>query len=98
MDYKCPSSGMESKMYLDNLEDLRDQDVLKFVVGTTEDLNRVKELLHQYSIKSHIYVSPVFGKMDLKDLTKFVLDNRYLNLRLGLQIHKIIWDPNTRGV
>jgi 7-carboxy-7-deazaguanine synthase len=98
MDYKCPSSGMENKMKLDNLEKLRMHDVLKFVVGTTQDLNRTLELVHQYKIKSNIYLSPVFGQMDLKKLAEFVVRYRHLGFRLGLQIHKFVWDPNTRGV
>jgi len=98
MDYKCPSSGMESHMLLTNLEKLREQDVLKFVVGTQEDLDKVVELLNVYHVKCHVYLSPVFGQMDLERLANFVIKYRYLRLRVGIQIHKIIWDPLKRGV
>lgn len=98
MDYKCPSSGMEDSMNMDNLEKLRSTDVLKFVVGDRRDLNRVLEIVTDYDIKSQIYVSPVFGTMDLQDLAKFVIENRSLEIKLGLQIHKFIWNPEARGV
>ena len=44
------------------------------------------------------YVSPVFGQMDLKKLADFVVSHDFLKLRMGLQIHKFIWDPSARGV
>ena len=99
MDWKCESSKMSDEMFNDNLLKLRDNDVLKFVVGTDEDLIQSKNILENYPLKSHIYFSPVFGQMDLEKLAQFVVDLRYYQkVRIGLQIHKIIWDPNQRGV
>lgn len=98
MDYKCCYSGMDKYMLLENLMELRTQDVIKFVVGTDEDLQQVLEVLHSGNIEAQLYLSPVFGVMDLEKLAKFIIDNRHFRLRMGLQIHKIIWDPNKRGV
>lgn len=98
MDYKCPSSGMEKYMLRENLRKLREKDVLKFVVGDEEDLRKVSELLQTYMIKCKVYMSPVFGQIELPRLAQYVIDNRHYNLNMGLQIHKFIWDPEKRGV
>lgn len=98
MDYKCKSSGMNVYMYLPNLKVLRRQDVLKFVVSDEKDLAEVLEVVYEYRPKCTIYLSPVFGKMDLQMLANFILDNHMYDFRMGLQIHKIIWDPETRSV
>lgn len=102
MDYKCLSSNMESKMLLSNLELLRETDVLKFVIEE-KDFDTVRKILKNYNIKSHIFLNPIFGKIKpyilvdfLKDLHKENIDTK--NIKVGLQIHKIIWDPDKRGV
>lgn len=96
MDYKCPSSGMEDKMFLDNLKHLRKCDVLKFVVGSTEDLDVCKRL-YKFT-KAHVFISPVFGKIEPKDIVSYILDNNMYECRIQLQLHKIIWNPEERGV
>lgn len=98
MDYKCYSSGMTDKMDVDNFMYLRRQDVLKFVVGDINDLNQMRDILNQYRIYCNVFVSPVFGKIDPKDIVTYLLDNNLENVRLQLQMHKIIWNPNMRGV
>lgn len=99
MDYKCHSSGMKDKMLVSNLANLRPNDVLKFVVATDRDLQDVIDVMIKYKPRcENIYLHPVFGQMDLQKLANFVVEHSYLNLRLGLQIHKIIWDPEKRGV
>lgn len=98
MDYKCPSSRMTEKMLKSNFKYLRSRDVLKFVVADDFDLNEAISRLVEFKPKCSIYFSPVFGKMDLQKLAKFIIDYDYLGVRMGLQIHKIIWDPNKRGV
>jgi len=98
MDYKCFSSGMSHKMVVENLKKLKTKDVLKFVVGDDKDLEQVVKLVIEHEPQCNIYLSPVFGKMDLQKLAEFVVKHDKLNLRLGLQIHKFVWDPNMRGV
>lgn len=101
MDYKCPSSGCESMMRLENLELLRPWDVLKFVVSE-DDFRAVREVLLYYQIRAQVYLSPVFGKVELPKIVGFVkrLHKEGLaeNVRMQLQMHKIIWDPQKRGV
>ena len=100
LDYKCPSSGMENRMILENLDLLRKQDVLKFVVGSDADLEKAKEIIinHNLEYKCNIYFSPVFGSIDPKRIVEFILAERLDGVRMQLQIHKFIWSPDTKGV
>lgn len=98
LDYKTASSGMEDKMILSNLEYIGTEDVLKFVVGSREDLDKMKEIVTNYDIEAEIFVSPVFGKIEPRELVEYVLENDLQNVRVQLQLHKIIWNPETRGV
>ena len=78
---------------------LREKDVLKFVVSNEMDLEFVKDFLIDNPVDTkNIFVHPVFGKIDLQVLAEFVKEHDYLNIRLGVQLHKIIWNPDTRGV
>ena len=96
VDYKCPTSGMESKMHMTNLEMLRDKDVLKFVVGSKEDLDVCRRL--RKFTKAQIFISPVFGKIEPKEIVEYMLVNEMEDCRIQLQLHKFIWNPEQRGV
>lgn len=100
MDYKCPSSNVEDKMDLQNLEWLDEDDVLKFVVGNHEDLVHMKNVLEEYDIKAQVYISPVFGKIETKEIVDFMKLNKdvFYDARVQIQLHKIIWNPDERGV
>ena len=98
MDYKTASSGEEDKMDLDNLKILNSRDVLKFVVGTVQELDKMKQIITEYKPNGHIFVSPIFGKIEPKQLVDYVLENNLQNVRVQVQLHKIIWSPETRGV
>ncbi|ABP65758.1 Radical SAM domain protein [Caldicellulosiruptor saccharolyticus DSM 8903] len=98
MDYKCPSSGMEDKMLLENIKYLGKSDVLKFVVGTNQDLERAFEIIRLFEPSCNIYFSPVHGKIEPKEIVSFILSHKLQNCRLQLQLHKIIWPDRERGV
>lgn len=98
MDYKCGASGMEHLMNTNNLEKLAEQDVLKFVVGSISDLNRMKEIIQNYKLRCRVYVSPVFGMIEPHELVEYVLENNLEDVTVQVQLHKIIWNPNMRGV
>lgn len=107
MDWKSISSGMSDKMIPDNLYKLGEQDVLKFVVSTEEDLNQMKDILSQLEkellsygakIEFQVYVSPIFGEIEPKELVEYVLKNHLNNVHVQVQLHKVIWDPDKRGV
>ena len=100
MDYKLPSSGMESFMREENFPLLDSRDTVKFVSGSLEDLERAAEIISEYKLteKCHVYLSPVFGKIQPEDMVNFMLEKNLNGVNLQLQLHKFIWDPNKRGV
>ena len=100
MDYKLPSSGFERSMVLDNFELLSKDDTVKFVSGSTEDLERAYEIIREYDLlrKCHVYFSPVFGDIEPAEIVSFMMDHKLNEARLQIQMHKVIWDPDKRGV
>ena len=99
LDWKSPSSGMNDKMLVDNLYALLENDVLKFVVGTQEDLQEMHRVLKTYEFDCrNIFISPVFGQIDMKDIVDFMKLNDLQDCRLQVQLHKIIWPVDMRGV
>ncbi|WP_313075419.1 putative 7-carboxy-7-deazaguanine synthase QueE [Lacrimispora sp.] len=100
MDYKLPGSLMESNMLVSNLTLLTKKDTVKFVVGNAEDLNRSKEVIKTYDLttRCHIYISPVFGKIDLEEIVDYLKQNCMNGVTMQLQMHKVIWNPNKRSV
>ena len=100
MDYKLPSSGMEEFMCKDNFRLLGCHDTVKFVSGSTKDLERASEIINEYGLseRCHVYISPVFGEIKPSDIVDFMEERRMNNVRLQLQLHKFIWEPTRRGV
>lgn len=100
MDYKLPSSGCEEHMIAENMELLEVNDTVKFVCGSQEDLVKALEVIQTYDLTSrcHVYFSPVFGSIELVQMVEFMLEHQLNDVRLQIQMHKVIWDPNERGV
>lgn len=100
MDYKLPCSDMEDRMDLNNFKEIGKNDVIKFVVGTESELYIIKDLINEYDLtnKTNIYLSPVFGIMNPENVVNFMKDNKLNDIRLQIQLHKIIWNPEERGV
>ena len=96
-DYKCPSSGMTEKMDC-NFEDLDKDDVLKFVVGSHEDMVSALEFLETHNIKTNVYFSPVFGEIEPVQIVDFIIGHKLNDCKVQLQLHKIIWNPEEKGV
>lgn len=99
MDFKCPSSGMESKNVYTNIQHITKKDELKFVIGSREDFDFAVALIEKYHLINRVYVinfSPVAGQIEPAELAEWVL--KYgKNVKLMLQMHKYIWDPNERA-
>jgi len=89
LDVKCPSSNMHEKMCLENLSLLKKDDQLKFVVGDKIDYDYAKKIIHNYKPVCTIFFQPVWGT-NPKNLVEWIL-NDGLDVKLGLQLHKIIW-------
>ena len=100
MDYKLPSSNMEKYMCFENFDLLDVHDTVKVVSGSIEDLERAAEIIEKYSLvdRCHVFISPVFGKINPQDIVRFMSENGMNDVRLQLQMHKFIWEPNRRGV
>lgn len=104
MDYKTNASGMSEKMNKNAFLRLTERDVIKFVVGSLADCEQAKEFLLDYW-KEHVgehpqvFFSPVFGCIEGKEIVAFLLQNPELyNCRVQIQLHKILWNPDKRGV
>ena len=100
MDYKLPGSNCEEGMLLENFGLLDTQDTVKFVSGSLEDLERARCLIKEYRLteRCHVYISPVFGSIEPKDIVDYMIEHKMNDVRLQIQMHKVIWDPDKRGV
>lgn len=100
MDYKLPSSSCEGGMLIKNFALLQKEDTVKFVVGSQIDLQRARKLIEKYNLTTccQVYFSPVFGSIEPVEIVEFMQKYKLNEVRLQIQIHKVIWDPNKRGV
>lgn len=100
MDWKCPSSGQSQHMATDRVRTLTHTDVLKFVVVDDIDLHEALAVIKELDQKERpmVYLSPVFGSVEPAHIVEFMLDNGMDDCRVQLQLHKVIWEPDKRGV
>ncbi|MEM4257665.1 MAG: radical SAM protein [Candidatus Thermoplasmatota archaeon] len=89
LDYKCPSSHMHTHMNLENINLLRPHDQLKFIIQNSEDYSCAREVIEKYHPSCYVFFQPVWGT-DPKILLSWILQDG-LPVRLGLQLHKILW-------
>ena len=99
VDFKCPSSAMSDRNLWSIIDELNDKDEVKFVIGDQQDYQWTKSKINEYNLnqKWTVLLSPVFGKISLEKLAKWILEDN-LDVRLQLQMHKYIWDPDKQGV
>lgn len=99
LDIKTPGSGMSDKFMLSNLNFLKPSDEAKFVITDREDYEWAKAFtdLHLKKGGCIVLFSPAFGMLNPEYLAKWIIENR-LEVRLNLQMHKYIYDPDSRGV
>ncbi len=100
MDLKCPSSGMSERNHFENIRHLTGNDEVKFVVGDRRDFDWACGKIREFTLTSRVgavLISPVFGRMPYDVLARWILDCG-LDVRLQLQLHKIIWPSAVRGV
>ncbi len=98
MDVKLPGSKEMDKMCLTNMELLRVQDEVKFVIGSEQDFWTAMEILKTYPTVALPLFSPVWETMPPHRLVELMLQNGTSHIKLNMQLHKIIWDPAQRGV
>ena len=107
VDVKCPDSGEPDTFEMRNLEGLSENDEVKFVLSTRRDYEFARDFTLQHGLArrvKQVLFSPVFedpqGKwpgLEPRMLVEWILADG-LPVRLGLQLHKFIWDPATKGV
>jgi len=99
VDVKCPGSGESGKFCLANLDALERKDQLKFVILDENDYRYAREFLVTHNVcgrVDEVVFSPVFGQLPPRTLAEWILRDG-LEVRLGLQLHKFIWEPDARG-
>ena len=112
VDVKCPGSGEGGTFRMTNLETLGPRDEVKFVLMDRRDYEFAREFCREHGLEAKtagVIFSPAFAKdpgperdtsncrLDPRLLSEWILEDK-LNVRLGLQIHKFIWEPATKGV
>ncbi|PYT81852.1 MAG: 7-carboxy-7-deazaguanine synthase [Acidobacteria bacterium] len=107
VDVKCPDSGEPDTFDMENLAELTENDEVKFVLSTRRDYEFAREFTRQHGLAGkvrEVLFSPVFedpqGKwqgLEPRALAEWILADG-LPVRLGLQLHKFIWDPAAKGV
>ncbi len=100
LDVKCPGSGEAERNFWPNLERLNPQDEIKFVIADRADFDYAREMIEKYRLAQRVpfvLMSPVWGAVEWKDLAGWILQSG-VRARLQLQMHKLIWGPDTKGV
>ena len=97
-DYKTPSSLAEESMNIDIFKVATERDLIKFVVGSLEDLDCMRRIISKYPTVAQIYVSPVWGQIEAVLIIDYMKEYNLQNVRFQLQIHKFVWDPDVKGV
>lgn len=112
VDVKCPGSGEGGTFRMSNLAALTPADEIKFVLSDRADYEFARDFTRQHALEhkaGSVLFSPAFLKnpsaerntsnclLDPRLLAEWILEDR-LNVRLGLQIHKFVWEPATKGV
>ena len=82
-DYKTPSSLAEESMNVDIFKAATERDLIKFVVGSPEDLDCMRR---------------IWGQIEAASIIDYMKEYNLQNVRFQLQIHKFVWDPDAKGV
>ena len=112
VDVKCPGSGESGSFRISNLDALTPADEVKFVIADRADYEFARDFAREHQLEQktqNILFSPAFRKdagpardarnclLDPRELVEWILSDG-LHARLGLQIHKFIWEPMKKGV
>jgi 7-carboxy-7-deazaguanine synthase len=100
VDVKCPASGESHRNHWGNLDLVTGRDEVKFVLQDRGDYEFARDVVSRHALIGRVAAvlfSPVHGVLEPRQLAEWILADR-LDVRLQLQTHKYIWDPQTRGV
>jgi 7-carboxy-7-deazaguanine synthase len=107
VDVKCPDSGEADTFEMKNLAELNERDEVKFVISSRRDYEFARDFTREHGLEEKVHevlFSPVnedpqgkWNGLESRQLVEWMLEDG-LRARLCLQLHKIVWDPATRGV
>ena len=99
IDFKCPSSNMKKKNLWDNINYLKLDDEVKFVIGNREDYDWAKNKIKKYNLINicKVLMSPTYSQIKSQTITEWILEDN-LDIRFQIQLHKEIWPEEERGV
>ena len=97
MDVKCPDSDMERFNKYPEVARLRPQDQLKLVVASRRDFDFALGVIAEHRPQCHVLFSPVWSELQPAALAEWIKAEAP-GARLSLQVHKVLWEPNRRGV
>jgi 7-carboxy-7-deazaguanine synthase len=107
LDVKCPDSGEPDTFNRRNLQELSIKDEVKFVISSRRDYEFARDFTREHKLEEYVHAvlfSPVhkdpkanWKGLEPRELVEWILEDG-LSARLGLQLHKIVWDPLMRGV
>ena len=105
MDLKCPGSMESDRNRWENLNHLTERDEIKFVIQDRTDYQWARNVIRQRELDQRVeegslralLISPVWETIDLESLSTWILEDR-LPVRLQVQMHKLIWEPDRQGV
>ena len=98
MDVKCPGSGASTFTDWQNMQRLTDDDEIKFVLSDHADYEWAKNVMLKYELqkRDNVLFSAVAGRGDPSEIAAWILEDQ-LNVRLQLQMHKILWPEDEKG-
>jgi len=100
MDLKCPDSGECERNRAENIAQLKPRDEVKFVLASRKDYEWARAQILQHSLDKKVnavLLSVAFGKVEPVEVVKWMLEDN-LPARFQLQMHKLVWEPQTKGV
>lgn len=100
LDLKPPDSGEERANLWSNIPKLRKKDEVKFVIASRRDFEWSRDKVREYALDTRVgavLFSPVWGKVEPRVLVEWILADR-VPVRFQLQMHKVVWPPDERGV
>ncbi len=101
VDVKCPASGHAEDNRWDNLRHLSGDDQLKFVIADAADFDFARDVLRRHALpgRFYVYFTAADGQLDAATLARWILSDTSLpaHVRLGIQMHKVLWPNVPRG-
>lgn len=100
LDLKPPDSGEVDANLWANIPRLRDKDEVKIVLASRRDYEWARDTIKAHRLDERcgaVLLSPAWGLVDPKDIVSWMLEDR-VPARFQLQLHKVVWPPDARGV